>query len=115
MCAMENELHACQMHRYNGDHAIVEGEDVRELRNEMFRYLDERQASVKVPTYFHYWEDENYRKNLWLLERDLIARDMLRKVSQAQRAAVDGGRKRLKCVGDGSHPPITNPREQEPV
>ena len=103
---MEKEISECWIDRYCGEGSISADEAIGELRQQMFAYLERRQLNVEVPTYFQYWEDEDTRQQLWLLERDPIAGAMMMKVSKTLEDAIDGRSARLKSIGDGSHAPI---------
>ena len=103
--AMEKELSDCWLDRYYGDSHAREAEnpDVTTMRDDMFKYLESRSPESAIPTYFHYWDDENYRLRLWLLEQDPIARVMVMRIQRTTRDIIDGRVRRLKRVGDGSH------------
>lgn len=107
--AMERELSDCWVDRYYGDLRAfyAENPDVNEMQGEMFKYLESRSVEDEIPTYYQYWEDDDYRRRLWLLERDPIARCMLERIDSLSRGIIDGrARGRVKRVGDGSHLPV---------
>jgi hypothetical protein len=106
--AMEREISDCRLDRYYGDRLAFDAEnnDVATMREDMFKYLESRSVESAIPTYFHYWDDEDYRRRLWLLQRDPIARGMLMKIQRVSSDIIDGrAAGRLKRVGDGSHLP----------
>lgn len=105
---MEREANDCWVDRYYGDYTkfAADNPDVSEMCEKMSSYLKTRQINIEIPTYFHYWEDEDFRRILWLLERDPIASGIQTRISRLVRQIIDGTERRLKRVGDGSHAPI---------
>jgi hypothetical protein len=106
---MEREMTDCWADRYFGDlpNFYDENPDAANLSEKLFAYLDGRTESAELPTYYHYWEDEESRRRLWCIERDPIALGMMHKLDREARDIIDGKNlRRAKRVGDGSHIPI---------
>jgi hypothetical protein len=103
---MEKEMTDCFIDRYVGDlpEFYAQNPEVGDIREELFQYLDGRPVSYQIPTYYHYWEDEESRQRLWCIERDPIARGIMHRLNRTSRDFIDGRNvRRLKRVGDGSH------------
>lgn len=116
--AMERELSDCWLDRYYGDRRAFDAENpvANTMREALFEYLQSRSVEGAIPTYFHYWDDEDYRRRLWLLERDPIAHVMLMRIQRVSKDIIDGrAARRLKRVGDGSHLPVAEQAEAEGV
>ena len=105
---LERELTDCVTDRYYGDlnELYDEHPHLASLNKELFEHLDSQHTNERIPTYFYYWEEENYRRWLWRMLRDSVARAISERLDRACKETINGRTRRLKRVGDGSHSPL---------
>jgi hypothetical protein len=107
---MESELSYCHVDRFRSDLLEISQNypDLESMRREYAEYVSSQREMAQVPTYFHYWEEEETRRMMWVITQDPIARAMMEKFNKAKKRVLDS-KNRMKRVGDGTHEPVEEP------